>query len=63
MSALRPLSGVQKETIGLQIFQRMAAEENKKEERVLRRLGIEPAAISEVGFLQVSADGKFSRRA
>jgi hypothetical protein len=31
-------------------FQRMAAEENKKGERVLRRLGIEPAAISEVGL-------------
>jgi hypothetical protein len=37
---LDELRRAQKETIGLQIFQRMAVEENKKEERALRRLGI-----------------------
>src|SRR5258708_38604757 len=44
-----------------QIFQRMAAEKNKKEERALRRLGIEPAAISEVAYKIIRADLQAAR--
>jgi hypothetical protein len=33
----------------------MAAEKNKKEERALRRLGIEPAAIGEVAYKIIRA--------
>jgi hypothetical protein len=44
-----------------QIFQRMAAEKNKKEERALRRLGIEPAAIGEVAYKIIRADLQAAR--
>jgi hypothetical protein len=39
----------------------MAAEKNKKEERALRRLGIEPAAISEVVYKVIRADLQAAR--
>jgi hypothetical protein len=44
-----------------QIFQKMAAEKNKKEERALRRLGIEPAAIGEVAYKIIRADLQAAR--
>jgi hypothetical protein len=44
-----------------QIFQRMAAEKNKKEERALPRWGIEPAAISEVAYKIIRADLQAAR--
>jgi hypothetical protein len=39
----------------------MAAEKNKKEERALRRLGIEPAAIGEVAYKIIRADLQAAR--
>jgi len=40
---------------------RRAAEKNKKQERALRRLGIEPAAISEVAYKIIRADLQAAR--
>jgi hypothetical protein len=39
----------------------MAIEKNKKEQRALRRLGIEPAAISEVVYKVIRADLQAAR--
>ena len=39
----------------------VAAEKNKKEERALRRLGIEPAAIGEVAYKIIRADLQAAR--
>jgi hypothetical protein len=50
-----------KETIGLQIFQKMAVEKNKKEERSIAALGYRPAAISEVAYKIIRADLQAAR--
>jgi hypothetical protein len=44
-----------------QILERMTAGKNKKEERALRRSGIEPTAISEVAYKVIRADLQAAR--